>query len=153
MNSFEYLGDLFFGSDYFSFHYDDATTEELQQLMDFGFTLTIRGGIVELDKNKTAMARVILEDIWLEDEVSDVVEYRFLDSKHAELEIETVYLQDETKTIDQVRADILTDWKLNEKESEQKKKDDAEYFDEKRHPDDKAHAGQRLLPDDYELDN
>src|SRR5690606_23978506 len=131
MNSFEFLKDLFFGSDYFSFHYADATTEELQQLMNFGFTLTIRGGIVELDKNKTAMARLILEDIWFEDEVSDVIEYRFLDKDHAELEIETVYMQDESKSIKEIREDVLTDWHLNEKELAQKKQDEADYYQER----------------------
>lgn len=138
MNSFEYLESLFFGSEYFDFAYSEMTNEELEQLIGFGFTVHITPrGRVELDKNKSAMAKLILDDIWFEDEVSDVIEYRFLDKDHAALEIETVYMQDETKTIKEIREDVLIDWHLNEKELEQRKQDEADYYQERKHPDDK----------------
>lgn len=137
MNSFEFLEDLFFGASDFSVAYSEVTHEELTQLLDFGFEVEIVRGRIILQRNKGAMARLILEDIWFEDEVSDVIEYRFLDKKHAELEIETVYMQDNAKSIKEIREDVLTDWHLNEKELEQIKKDDADLYQERKHPDDR----------------
>lgn len=136
MNSFEYLESLFFGSEYFDFAYSEMTNEELEQLIGFGFTVHITPrGRVELDKNKSAMAKLILDDIWFEDEVSDVIEYRFLDKDHAALEIETVYMQDESKSIKEIREDVLTDWHLNEKEKKQRDADYNDDYQTKRHPD------------------
>lgn len=135
MNSFEFLEDYFFGTGNEAFHISEVTHEELIQLINFGFDMEISRGRVFLDKNKSAMAKLILDDIWFEDEVGDVIEYRFLDKDHAALEIETVYMQDESKSIKEIREDVLTDWHLTE---EEKKQRDADYNDDyqtKRHPD------------------
>lgn len=135
MNSFEFLENLFFGSEYFHVAYSEVTHEELTQLLDFGFEVTIRKGFIELEKNKKAMAKLILDDIWFKDEVGEVVEYRFLDKGHAELEIETVYMQDDSKTIEEIRDDVLTDWHLNEKEKKQRDADYNDDYQTERHPD------------------
>jgi hypothetical protein len=112
---------LSFGSEYFDFVYEQADQWEFNKLLDFGFDVSISKGIVTLSKNKDAMAKVLLEDVYLEHGVLDVIEFRFGDDKkHALLEIITVYLEDDSKTINQIRDDIVSDWQLTDAEKEKK---------------------------------
>lgn len=129
MNNFEFLKDFFLDTGNEAFHWSEATHEELTQLIDFGFDMEIYRGDVNLSKNREAFAKVVMENVRYEDEVSDVIEYRFGDEKAAFDELLSVYVNNE-KTIEDTITDVLADWVLNEKEKQLRAKDQAEYSKE-----------------------
>jgi len=146
MTSFEFLGYYFLNSANEAFDWSEATHEELTQLIDFGFDLEVVSGDVYLSKNKHALAKVIFENVKDEDEVSDVVEYRFGGEKEAIEEIANVYIT-ENQTVKEIIDEVLTDWVLTDKEREQKKKEEADDYETSRHPDEKRYTN---LFNDYE---
>lgn len=134
-----------------SISFQEADYELLANFLDFGFKVVITRGTIFLDSDsyKQALSNMIynIVDDLSHEGYSTVKEYRFDYDKS--LMIDEIYLHYldnyETKTLEEVIEDLKMDWVPSEKELELEKKDQAEYSEERKHPDENKHAGTKLF--------
>jgi len=126
LNEFEFLNNLLVDAELI-FNYSEVTMFEIDRLISLGFEVDIKQGRVVLDNNRNACARLILDDIYDEDYVQDVLELRFFSKENAIIEIENIYIR-KNKTFGEIVEDLISDWQLSDIERTKKIENEREYI-------------------------
>lgn len=126
LNEFEFLNNLLVDAELI-FNYSEVTMFEIDRLISLGFEVDIKQGRVVLDNNRNACARLILDDIYDEDYVQDVLELRFFSKENAIIEIENLYIR-KNKTFGEIVEDLISDWQLSDIERTKKIENEREYI-------------------------